>query len=201
MSFLVKVLAVSLLLFAKIAIASIDKILVLTPMPSEFAVFAEFDDQGSEVDVASQIKRFTVNGKHVVVATIGIGAVNAAMMSAFFIEKINPDLVIVSGVGGGLQKNIKIGDVVLASTVFSIHFGAYSGKGVFFQGGAPVNPVRNVQQPLIYNTAIGLIADNLKKNVHIGQVATTQNWPNNPDLVDLLVGNNVFAIDYGGCCS
>ena len=158
-----KQLDASLLFFAKVAMASIDNILVLTPVPSGFAAFTKFDDQGSEVGAKSKIKRFAVNAKHVVVATIGIGAVNAAMMGSFFIEKINPGLVIVSCVGGGLQKNIKIGDVVLASTFFSIHFGAYSGKSVFFQGGAPVNPVRNVPRRLIYNTAVGLIADGLKK--------------------------------------
>ena len=115
--------------------------------------------------------------------------------SSTVVRLINPDLVIVSGVAGGLQKNIKIGDVVLATKVFSVNFGKYTKFGPTFETGSPTNPIKNIEQPLIYKTNIDLIEKNTNfKNTHIGLVATTQNWPNNQDIVNLLHNNNVFAI-------
>lgn len=56
-------------------------------------------------------------GKEAVVAVCGEGKVNAAMCAQVMIMKYSPDMIINTGVGGGLVKNLKIADVVAAKSV------------------------------------------------------------------------------------
>lgn len=53
----------------------------------------------------------------VVVAVAGVGKVNAAMCAQTMILKFNPNVVINIGVAGGLDKSLKIGDIVIATDV------------------------------------------------------------------------------------
>lgn len=56
-------------------------------------------------------------GKETVVTVCGEGKVNAAMCAQAMIMEYNPDMIINTGVGGGLAEGLKIGDVVAASAV------------------------------------------------------------------------------------
>ena len=56
-------------------------------------------------------------GKDTVVTVCGEGKVNAAMSAQTMILKFNPDLIVNTGVGGGLADGLKIGDVVAAEKV------------------------------------------------------------------------------------
>ena len=63
---------------------------------------------------------FTVGklcGKDAVVTVCGEGKVNAAMCAQTMILKYNPDMIVNTGVGGGLAEGLKIGDVVAADKV------------------------------------------------------------------------------------
>ncbi len=56
-------------------------------------------------------------GKKAVVAVCGEGKVNAAMCTQAMIMEYKPDMIINTGVGGGLSEGLKIGDVVAATAV------------------------------------------------------------------------------------
>lgn len=56
-----------------------------------------------------------INGCDVVVAKAGVGKVNAAVTAQTMILKYGVDCVINSGVAGGLDKSLNIGDVVVAA--------------------------------------------------------------------------------------
>lgn len=56
-----------------------------------------------------------INGCDTVVAEAGVGKVNAAITAQTMILKYNVDCVINSGVAGGLDKSLNIGDVVVAT--------------------------------------------------------------------------------------
>lgn len=56
-----------------------------------------------------------INGCDTVVAEAGVGKVNAAVTAQTMILKYGVDCVINSGVAGGLDKSLNIGDVVIAS--------------------------------------------------------------------------------------
>ncbi len=56
-------------------------------------------------------------GKDAVVAVCGEGKVNAAMCAQAMIMEFHPDIIINSGVAGGLSKRLKITDAVIADAV------------------------------------------------------------------------------------
>lgn len=59
-----------------------------------------------------------VIGAHDVAACqCGIGKVNAALKAQLLIDELNPDLVINSGVAGGLDVSMRIGDVLVANRI------------------------------------------------------------------------------------
>ncbi len=61
--------------------------------------------------------RGRINGTDVVVAEAGVGKVNAALTAQTMILKYGTDVIINSGVAGGLDARLGIGDVVIADRV------------------------------------------------------------------------------------
>lgn len=61
--------------------------------------------------------RGKLRGKDAVVTVCGEGKVNAAMCTQAMIMEYNPNMIINTGVGGGLADGLKIGDVVVATAV------------------------------------------------------------------------------------
>lgn len=57
----------------------------------------------------------TISGVNCVVARCGVGKVNAALCAQTMILRYAPDMLLNSGVAGGIKKGIRIGDLVLAS--------------------------------------------------------------------------------------
>lgn len=58
-----------------------------------------------------------INGVDTVVAVAGVGKVNAAVCAQTMILKYSPDLIINVGVAGGLDDELKIGDIAVADFV------------------------------------------------------------------------------------
>lgn len=57
-----------------------------------------------------------LDGRDVVVAEAGIGKVNTAMVTTILATRFGADLVIFSGVAGGLDPALRIGDLVVATS-------------------------------------------------------------------------------------
>lgn len=64
------------------------------------------------------------NDKEVVSVRSGIGMVNASIITTLLIEKFNVKKIYFSGVAGSLNKNLKIGDVIIATDLISYLFDA-----------------------------------------------------------------------------
>ncbi len=58
-----------------------------------------------------------INGTETVVATAGVGKVNAAICAQTMILTFKPDILINIGVAGGLRDDFKIGDIAVATSV------------------------------------------------------------------------------------
>lgn len=58
-----------------------------------------------------------IHNEEVVVVMCGIGKVSAAICTQLMIDKYNPDVIINTGVAGGLDKNLSIGDIAVATSV------------------------------------------------------------------------------------
>ena len=71
-----------------------------------------------------------IGNKKVIIATCGIGKVISAINTASILENYDIDLVINIGTAGGLYKEAKIADVIVASKVTYHDFDLYSIDGI-----------------------------------------------------------------------
>lgn len=94
------------------------KILVIAAMQKELDLILNELDGYRFVDL-SDIKFYEgkIGSNDIFVSQCGIGKVNAALRTERLINKIHPDLIINSGVAGGLDETMKIGQVLVADKV------------------------------------------------------------------------------------
>jgi adenosylhomocysteine nucleosidase len=93
---------------------------VLCAIPDELGSFVQLMQDVTQTVVA----RWTfadgrLDGQHVVVAEAGMGKVNAATATTLLIEKFGCDAVIFTGVAGGLDPDLTIGDIVVADRILA----------------------------------------------------------------------------------
>ncbi len=99
---------------------------VLSAMPAELEQFKTHITNQQEV--AQGIIKGHI-GSHTVYATLsGIGKVNAAATAQRLISEFNAGIIIFSGVAGGINPDLNVGDVIVASQAFQHDFG-HLGKG------------------------------------------------------------------------
>lgn len=111
-----------------------------------------------------------INNTECVVAISGVGKVNAAICTQIMISKFSPDLILNTGVAGSLKDNIKIGDIVLADYVVQhdMDTSAIGDKRGFISG---INMIK-IPCSKIINEKIISSASQINKNIHIGTIAT-----------------------------
>ena len=81
------------------------------------AIQAVMEDVKEEVISGVLFISGTLYGKRIVVAECGIGKVFAAICAEAMILKYGPDVIINTGVAGGLSPQLKIGDIAIATSV------------------------------------------------------------------------------------
>lgn len=81
------------------------------------AVQAIMEDKQEEVVSGVRFVYGTLYGKKIVVAECGIGKVFAAICTEAMILRYSPDVIINTGVAGGLSPLLKIGDIAVAESV------------------------------------------------------------------------------------
>lgn len=111
-----------------------------------------------------------INDIDCVIALCGPGKVNAAICAQLMITKYNPKAIINTGVAGALEKNIKIGDIVLADSVVQhdMDTSAVGDARGFISG------INLVEIPCTksINEKIKSAAAQLNENIHSGIIAT-----------------------------
>jgi adenosylhomocysteine nucleosidase len=103
------------------AISYAKTIGILSAMP------AELESLKNKISKQKEISKGIIKGKigsHTVYATLsGIGKVNAAAMAQKLISEYNINILIFSGVAGGINPAFNVGDVVIVSQAFQHDFG------------------------------------------------------------------------------
>lgn len=94
------------------------KILIIAAMRKELELVLHQMAECKEIETPFLKYYQGVIGSHTVSACqCGIGKVNAALNAQILIEALKPDLVINSGVAGGLDASMKIGDILVANRI------------------------------------------------------------------------------------
>lgn len=119
------------------------KIGVIGAMDSETAqLIAHLEGSRKETFSGLDLYTGTMHGKEVTVVKCGIGKVNAARTAQLLIDRFSPDAIINTGIAGGTDPELSVGDTVVATglvqhdfdlTGFGYTKGAMSG----FEKGRP----------------------------------------------------------------
>jgi adenosylhomocysteine nucleosidase len=100
-------------------------IAVLTAIPEEIAAFgAHLTETGQETVAGLAFHHGTLDGRAVVLAESGIGKVNAALAASILLDRFGCGGIVFSGVAGGVDPNLNVGDLVIADRVIQHDYGA-----------------------------------------------------------------------------
>lgn len=89
-----------------------------------------------------------LNEQHVVIAATGIGKVNAAMTATLAIEHFRPNQVIFTGVAGGLNPDLNLGDIVIAERSAQHDLGKLA--SVEIENFGVRNPITGKRNPVFF---------------------------------------------------
>lgn len=105
---------------------------VLCAIPQEFAFLAD-NLTGTEVTERAGMVFHAgrLDGHAVVLARAGMGKVNAGVAATLLLERFACRLLLFSGIAGGLDPALSVGDVVIADHVVQHDAGYYSAEEVF----------------------------------------------------------------------
>jgi adenosylhomocysteine nucleosidase len=123
-------------------------VLVLSALAGEIALLADSLVGSAVVDVRGErFVRGAVDGQSVVLGTVGVGKVNAAMVATLAIDHFDPNLLVFTGVAGAVDPVLEIGDVVIAEWVVQHDAGVVDADGfhVYQAGHVPFfNPTNRL---------------------------------------------------------
>lgn len=123
-----------------------------------------------------------LSGVPVVVARCGAGKVNAAMCAAAMLLRYKPELVISTGVAGGIGEGVKIGDLVIAAHAVQYDYDTTAfgePKGYVALGGKGVGTVK-LPTSEKHNAVLAQYAKDIYRGVHCGVIATGDRFVADP---------------------
>ena len=93
-----------------------DMLAFIGAMEDEIAgICAALSDQEVKEYAGRNVVEGSYHGTRAVVVQAGIGKVNAALCAQMIIDRYNPSAIINTGIAGSLNKEIRIGDLVLST--------------------------------------------------------------------------------------
>ena len=90
----------------------------------------------------------TLNGQNVVIARTGVAKVNAAMTATLVIQHFRPNGVIFTGVAGGLNPDLQIGDIVIAQKTAQHDLGRLESTDL--ENFGVRNPINGKRNPVFF---------------------------------------------------
>ncbi len=121
--------------------APTDTILILGAVPQEIPPYIEaMQDAEQKRSWGIPYWQGTIKGKPVVVAITGIGKTSTASVSTLFIEEFKPRLVLMSGTGARINKDLRTGDIIVATITYEHDYGSLTRDGMVYRPfNGPVN--------------------------------------------------------------
>lgn len=94
------------------------KIAIIAAMSKEISLILKQMKDVKVTDIDGiEVHEGNIGGNHIILSKCGIGKVNSALATYRLIRAFNPDLVINSGVAGGVDASMRIGDVLVADRI------------------------------------------------------------------------------------
>ena len=149
-------IAALLLLVLGVGAAHLSPVAILGAFDEEVAIL-EGQLVNSTVHMIEGIQFLTgtLNEQKVVIARTGVGKVNAAMTATLVIEHFRPKQVIFTGVAGGLNPDLQIGDIVIAQKTAQHDLGRLESAEIENMG--TKNPINGKRNPVFFPADPGLL--------------------------------------------
>jgi adenosylhomocysteine nucleosidase len=123
-------------------------VLIMSALPGELASLQEQTSDGATITFGGHdFLTGTIDSRDVVVVAAGIGKVKAAMVATLAIDHFSPGALIFTGVAGGIDDTLGIGDVVVAEHVLHHDTGVLEPDGfrLYQSGHVPfLNPTEQL---------------------------------------------------------
>lgn len=123
-----------------------------------------------------------LNGRNVVVASSGVGKVNAAVTTTLLIEHFKPAEVLFTGIAGGTNPDLLPADIVIATQTAQHDFGALTAEG--FERRGALSPTDGQRNPVFFPADERLIkaAERAIERVELEMVETDTS-PRKPKII------------------
>lgn len=133
-----------------------------------------------------------LGGKPVVALIIGVGKANTGASVARVMCDFHPKAIILSGIAGGLQPHLAVGDVVIAKNTFQYEFVEFTDKGIK-KNEFLADPAFHPDDPVIYRADKELMnaAVNASKGLSL-KALDEHKQPIEAKIVTGLVATNSF---------
>jgi adenosylhomocysteine nucleosidase len=116
-----------------------------------YLVLYAFDDEGrllagemttdrTDTLLGREVHIGKLAGKEIILAESGVGMTNAAMTVQKMIDQYNPKAVIFSGIAGGIDSSVQIGDIVVPDKWATHDYGYYGADSFIVSGVDIVEP-------------------------------------------------------------
>jgi adenosylhomocysteine nucleosidase len=103
---------------------------IMGALDSEISLVKSAMDVEEEIDYAGRTCiRGKLKGKEIILVKAGVGKVNASLTTQILIEKFDIRSLIFTGVAGGIDTSLHIGDMVISSRVIQHDYGHISPEG------------------------------------------------------------------------
>jgi len=173
------------------------KIAIMGAMPEEIApILAKLGEYKTTKYADNEYYEATYNGSEVVVAYSKIGKVFSTLTASTMIQHFSCDILLFSGVAGGINPSLKIGDLIIASklsqhdldiTAFGHPMGFVPGGSVFVEADKDLIALSKE------------VATELGKTVQEGIIATGDQFVHDSDVKDNIVKHfNADALEMEG---
>ena len=149
-------------------------IAVLTAIPEEIAAFGNhLVESGKESVAGLRVHPGTLDRRPVVLAESGIGKVNAALAAAILLDRFGCCGIIFSGVAGGVDPALKVGELVVATEVIQHDYGAMvKGELEVYRAGALPFPEFRGELPYVADRGLIERARSALPDARFGTILT-----------------------------
>ena len=183
----------------------ISKIAIIGAMDCEIsAIKKEMFDLKEENYADLKIFTGTMNGKFIILAQSGIGKVNAALNTQYIIDTYKPNIIINTGVAGGISDDLGIGDVVIGTYLvqhdFDVTVLGYA-KGYMCTGVEKDKPTKYYCDKELIEKFQSCLEQNMtKQKIHQGIIASGDKFISGKEIKkEINEYFNAIAVEMEGC--
>ena len=187
-------IAILLLLVSGVAATHASPVAILGAFDEEVTILeAQLANPKAHTIEGIQFLTGTLNGHNVVIARTGVGKVNAAMTATLVIEHFRPNRVIFTGVAGGLNPDLQIGDIVIAEKTAQHDLGRL--ESIEIENTGVRNPINGKRNPVFFpaDPMLLQIAETALEGIELNPFQTPQGQRHPRIIKGTVVTGDVFV--------